>query len=423
MRILLVCILYVLGTGLALRATVYASCLFVWNDIFRPFAFARNEEAFPAAWYVFAVLTGSYFLRLFQGKLIPNFGGYFLHLSILILWVGITVIVSPFREDALIEYIRYLKYLLPLLLIYSSLQSTREVKMFAAILAASVGVWACQAGVICLIRGPTIDMGIPGGQMGERNDFTAAMVACIPVFVYFMFSYDWRFKLPVKLLAAVAIALSLVAIVLSLSRGSSLGLLASLLAYLAFVSKRKFRDGIIAAILLVIGFFLTPASWFDRMHTIKVGTEQSEASAMERMEAMTGAFHATLDRPIAGWGPDGWLHVVGQYTSMTANPHCIYLKLSSETGLVGLLLMLWIVFYTYRQLQKVVALASRYRDKDAGRLAMAMATGIFGYLAALTFLNAPFHEYLWSWISLANAYAVIYPRELNARLRRLKSAG
>lgn len=422
LRMLLIGLFYAGGTAMATRATVYAACLFLWTDIFQPLSFAKQEGAYPVAWYVLFVLLGSAALNFAMGRLQPRFGIFFFVLSGFIAWVFMATVMSPFPLFAWPEFIKYLKYLLPLIVIYSTLQSLREIEMVAAVLAASVGVWAAQTGLHCLVNGTNIFMAIPGGQMTERNDFTAAIVGTLPLMVYFATNYRLRFRKPVRAGIWLAALLSVAAIVFSLSRGASLGLAVMVAAYVTLISRSKFRDFALTAALGVLVLAFLPEEWYARMDTIEIGAQQSEDSAAERMHLMLGAWRATLDRAVFGWGPDGWLQVVHIYGNGTHNPHSIYLKLSSETGLTGLVIYLGIMIFTYFRCLAVRRLAVRAGDRRSASLITAMLTGIIGLLSAMTFLNYPFSEYLWAWICLAHAFAEIYPHELARAARRAHRA-
>lgn len=412
LRLLLVGFCYAFGTYRAMFSTAFAACLFLWNDIFQPMSFARSHGLYPVAWYVLVVLVLSFAVNFLQGRIVPRFGVYFFAVGVMILWLLVSTVASPFPAAAWPEFIKYMKYLLPLLLIYCALQNPKEVELVAGALTASVGVWAAQAGAHCLVSGPNIDLAIPGGQMTERNDFTAAIVGTLPMLVYFAVEYRWRFKKAARIGIWLAAALSLAAIFFSLSRGASVGLAAMVMAYVLLVSRRKLRDlGIMAALAAVVLVSL-PREWYERMGTIELGAEQKEGSAAERMMLMMGALRATTDNPVFGLGPDGWLQVVHIYGDGEHNPHSIYLKLSSETGFTGLFIYLAVLFMTYWRCMAARKLAARRKDKRAERMATALITAIIGLLAAMTFLNYPFSEYLWAWICLANAFASLYPEEV-----------
>ncbi len=408
MRFGLVLLIYLVGAGVSMLSMATASSLFLWNNIFQPLAFAKREGEYPVAYFVLVVLVISYFVNLFRGRFKPNFGAYFWCVTAMVAWLLITTVASAFQRPAWEEFIRLMKYLLPLLLIYSSINSVRDIRIIAGVLAGSVALWAAQAGVHCLVSGVSTDLGIPEGQLSDRNDFTAGIVGTLPILVYFARTYDWKFKLPVRLAILGVILLSLIAIIYSNSRGASVGLAITLLAYIGFVSKHKIRDTLIGAVLIGGVLAVLPQSWWDRMSTIQVGTEQKEESAAQRTGLMLGALRATGDNPIFGLGPAGWFQVLDVYGDGIHNPHSIYLKLSAETGFPGLILFLGIMGFTFARVKKRVDTARRSGDKMSMWLGMGLVMNVIGLLAAMTFLNSPFHEYLWAWIGLCHAYAVVY---------------
>jgi hypothetical protein len=161
------------------------------------------------------------------------------------------------------------------------------------------------------------------------------------------------------------------------------------------------------------------------MNTINVGAEQTEGSAKQRMTLLIGAYHASLDHPLFGLGPGGWLEVAEAYTGDSHNPHNIYLVLSSETGIPGLCIYLFVVIFTYVRVSRMTAAALKRGDREWARLGSALITCIFGLLSAMTFLNRPFNEYLWAWLAIANAMPAISARDArrSARAAARGSAG
>lgn len=275
LRLILIGLVYAGGTALAWRSVAFAIALFLWTDIFQPLSFAKMAGAYPVAWYVLFVLLGSVAINYFAGRLDFRLGSFFYSFCGMILWLLIATLMSPFKEPAMVEFIRYLKYLLPLVLIYCSLQNTRQVEAIAAVLTASVAIWAAQAGAYCIIHGTNTELAIPGGQMTERNDFTAAIVGTLPILAFFATYYRNRYKKVVRIGIWLAAVLSLAAIFFSLSRGASLGVATMVGFYIALVSRKKLRD---LAITIVAGgliLVLLPKEWYERMDTIQVGAEQT----------------------------------------------------------------------------------------------------------------------------------------------------
>lgn len=412
MRLILIGLIYAGGTAFAWRSVAFAISLFLWTDIFQPLSFAKMAGAYPVAWYVLFVLLASVTINFLAGRLTFRLGSFFYAICGMILWLLVATIMSPFKEPAQVEFIRYLKYLLPLVLIYCSLQNTRQVEGVAAVLTGSVAIWAAQAGAHCIVHGTNIDLAIHGGQMTERNDFTAAIVGTLPLLAFFATSYQGRFKKMVRMGIWATAALSLAAIFFSLSRGASLGVATMMIFYIGLVSRKKFRDLAITVLGGGLLLLVLPSEWYDRMDTIQVGAEQTEGSAAQRMMLMQGALRATLDNPVFGLGPDGWLQVVHVYGDGVHNPHSIYLKLSSETGITGLVIYLAVIGMTFGRCVRGRRLALKNGDKRAWTFITAFMTCITGLLAAMTFLNYPFNEFLWAWICLANSFVTLYTLEI-----------
>jgi putative inorganic carbon (hco3(-)) transporter len=421
MRLILVFLCFLAGTALSVGSVTFASCMFLWNNIFQPLTFAKSFGMYPTAIYVFGILVLSYAVNLFRRRFKPNFGPFAVAMGIMVFWILLCTIMSPYQATAWTEFIRYMKYLGPLFLIYSAVQDRKDLKMLVGILCASVGIWAAQAGIYCAVKGAAIDLGIEGSQMSERNDFTAALVGTLPILVYWGFSYRGRFPKSGRLLSWTVFGLSLVAIIFSMSRGASVGMAMTAMLYVMLVSGKKFRDLFVITAVIGIALSLMPDVWWERMNTIEISADQKEGSAKERMSLMLGAVRATMDRPIFGWGPDGWLQVVSVYGNGIHNPHSIYLKLSSETGLVGLLIYLGVIAFTYFRVMKVIKMAKKKGDRDFARLGMALIMSTLGLLSAMFFLNAPFNEYLWAWICLANAYPNVHGYEIAQREKSIKT--
>src|SRR4051794_22938072 len=117
MRFGIVALIYLVGAGVSMLSMAAASSLFLWNNIFQPLSFAKREGEYPVAYFVLAVLIAAYAVNLARGKFKPNFGAYFACVSAMIGWLLVTTAVSSYPAPAWEEFIRLMKYLLPLLFI------------------------------------------------------------------------------------------------------------------------------------------------------------------------------------------------------------------------------------------------------------------------------------------------------------------
>lgn len=390
---------------MSLRGVAYASSLFLWNNIFQPIAWARG--AFPAAQVVLAVLVGSYALNLAKGAFRPR-SNFMIQYGVLLFgWILIVTLVSPIPR-AVDGFIEILKYVLPLMMISTGLRTMQDVKLVTIVLTLSVGVWSAQAGVHGAVKGVTRDMAIPGGQMTDNNDFMAAAVSILPMLVYMAFSYKGKYRWMAKWGGLLMAALTLCAIVFSQSRGAALGLCGTGFLYVTLVSKRKVRDAVLGVAVTGVILLLLPDAFWDRMSTIRVGAEQTEGSAQQRMHMMISAYRAVLDHPLFGVGPECWGEVAFFYSGYTFDPHNIWLKLTTEIGVPGLILYLGFIFLTIWKLYGVRGIAARMRDPESSNLATALIMVIIGFLLPSTFLSHPFSEWLWAWLAVASAFLAIY---------------
>ncbi len=414
MRYYLVLLIFGTGTFLSLISFPAAAALFIWTDIFQPVAFARITSTFQFAWFVLIVLVTSYTLSVIRGKIRPRLNFYMLFIPIYLIWILISTLHSIYA-DAMAGFITIIKYIAPLMLISSGLNTTKQVKLLTLTMALSVGVWSAQAGIHGLIVGVSKDMGILGGQMTDNNDFMAATVSILPVLVYLAVSYIGPYRIGIRSFGFVMVALSIAAIVFSNSRGAALGLLAVIILYAVFVSKKKIRDTIVFFLLIGCTLFFLPKSFWDRMNTIDISSEQTEGSAAERLYMLKATAEAVADNPIFGVGPGCWLMAAEGLTGKKLEPHNIWLKLAAEIGIPGVLFYLFMPGFTIFGLLRVRKKAIAAKDFDRANLCVALVMAILGYLMPSTFLSHPFSEFLWAWYGIGCALVVILNRHFAAR--------
>jgi putative inorganic carbon (hco3(-)) transporter len=396
------------GTVASYWTTTWAACLFLWHNIFRPQEFAYREGALPLPMYVLLVLVGSYFVNFLRGTLRPKWNGFLTLGTCYLVWMGLSAAMSQFGSIALDGWIEIIKYFAPLFLIGTIPKNIKEVKMIAFTLMISVGLWGAQGGVKGLSSGVTSSMAILGGQMTDNNDFMVAVVSTLPLFVYFGFNYDWKFKLPFRILMGLMFVLSVTAVVFSNSRGASVGLAGMLAIYCMIISRRRVRDTAIIIVLLAGVWQILPDTYFQRMETIQVGEEQTESSAAHRIEHAKAAWACTLDHPIFGVGPMCWLEIAPEYDRFLSEPHNVWLKCSVEVGFVGLFFFLGAIGMTLFGAMRVRRRATLLGDKDTASFATGMAMSVIGFIIPATFVSHPFSEMLWALFAVTNSLTTLY---------------
>lgn len=404
-RTLIILLCYGSGSLMAFRSVNFAAVLYIWSNIFRPLEWARHQGMFPAPLYVAGILFLSHLYHYFFGKYKPRFGIFTFMVLGQIAWLTVVTLVSPFRTVLMPELFILMKYLLPIILIHAGIKSIKDAKIVALGMLASLAVWIAHYGLYCIAKGACTDIGIDGGLMSERNDFTAAVVSTIPVLFFFGMHYHLKFRFLGKWFFRGLGSLALSIVVLSLSRGASLAMGFQAILYAFVFSPKRLRDAPILIVCIALGAFFVPDKWKDRMSTISLSADnQKEASAAHRLIHIQGTLDAIRDFPLFGVGPEGWQQITYIYgRGFNDNPHNIYLMVTISSGIPGLILYLSIMLISSYRVYAVRIRALKAGDLDTAAFAAAILSGIAGYLAALTFLNRPFNEFLFSWLAIGNA--------------------
>jgi len=403
LRTILVLIAFAAGATLGLGNAVYASCLFIWNDIFRPVWFARRHpilESMHTVHVCTAVLALAILLKPWKKRW--NVGASVILVSLG--WFFICALCAEYRDLAIARTLTATKYFIPLAFISATLCTRDAQKAFLYTLAGSVGIWLAHHGLLGFIRmSPITDMAIPGGQMSDRNDFLVAGSACIPMMAFAAFHYKGPAQRWVRLGVKVLTILAIFAAVFSLSRGAMIGL-AALLVWYSFLTGRFFKRIFLGATIAVVAIMLMPDFVWQRMSTIQTSEYQTESSAKHRVEHMKTAVKVTLDHPLTGVGSDNFPIVSNRFSVFAAEPHSLWLKCSSEYGLPMLVFFMLIVGLFFVRLRRRAALYRSLGDKEGEALATALSCALFGFLATGTFTSQFLSEYMWAIIGLIGAF-------------------
>jgi O-antigen ligase len=263
--------------------------------------------------------------------------------------------------------------------------------------------------------------GSDGGQ--DENYVAAAMNLAIPLaaFSFFVERIKWK-----KILFAGLVCAYILAIVIGLSRGGFVGLVAAF----AFSILNSPKKGLAIAAALVFGGFLfmvAGSSYWDEMSTIQ---DTSEGTADLRLEFWAIATRQFLDYPLTGVGGGNFPWRVIDYQSLEQTEkwrkvrmvevHSTFFQLLAEMGLAGCVVFGFILIRTYRDYRHVnrmtqIALSDSdsTRSEDL-RWAQAYARGIMGglvgYIVSVMFLSALYYSHIWIGVSLMAAIAIVADR-------------
>jgi O-antigen ligase len=183
-------------------------------------------------------------------------------------------------------------------------------------------------------------------------------------------------KKPVIKLGLLAIALnSMYCLELTLSRGAYAGFLIGLFV-LGLIKERKIL--ILLAILLVSWQSIVPNAVTERVMMTYTEGDGLDPSAGERITLWQDALRVFNEDPILGTGFNTYAYMgrVGPYT----DTHNYYVKIVMETGLVGLLILLWLLRVACKMSWR---LFRRARDP----IMSALGCGLFAMLICVLIVN------------------------------------
>lgn len=247
----------------------------------------------------------------------------------------------------------------------------------------------------------------PGGFLGDENDLALACVGAFPFAFYgFQLLPGWR-----RFVAGGCGVLLVFAVVVSLSRGGFVGLVAAVI-YCFAVSAHKLRNFLLALVAAGVFAMLVPHDYVEEMATIQ-NTDKGTADTRRFLWAT--AWNIWKEHPIIGVGGSNFNFVAGRYTPKDdprwqtpdyqerdwsgTTVHSTYFQFLSEMGTVGTTLYAVMVIGHFRSISSLRRRARRRRDlpkelrSEVEIYAGSLAGGMVGTLAAGAFLSAGYYPF------------------------------
>jgi putative inorganic carbon (hco3(-)) transporter len=319
----------------------------------------------------------------------------------------------------------YFKVVIVFVLMMNTLTTTKRLERLMWLVVLCIGYIAALA-LANYARGLNLVengrlAGPVSGIFGNPNDLALNMVSFLPAAIVIAISR--RQSAAKRLVAAGIVVLMTATVVLTKSRGGTLGLVSMLVAlvWLGGRARRGLGVAIVAAAVLAVPFL--PEAFWSRMSSMvdeQQDKTQFTGSSEARRVVMMEGVDAFLEHPFTGVG-------AGQFKNY--NPperqerwreaHNVLIQVASETGIAGLLI------FTFLLARAVMAAAEtrrilRSRKGVAGRVplerderealhdhAIAMSAGLFGW-----FVCAMFASVAYSWTFYYLLAMTVTAREL-----------
>lgn len=206
-----------------------------------------------------------------------------------------------------------------------------------------------------------------------------------------------------RVFAAASYGFAVVAMVLSLSRGNWIALLAAHGVFLLLVNRRLLAASVAtAAILLPLGLPLMPGIVRERIEgTTTSGSTvyqvplavNMEGSAAARVVFARVGLDMFLESPVWGHGLNSFSFRTPEFGAKYGvlghkDPHNLVVMMASEAGLIGLAMLAWLIFAIFRCGR--VLWRSGSKDHLLGAVLLAAAThDLIGNLSSTALLHVP----------------------------------
>jgi O-antigen ligase len=296
----------------------------------------------------------------------------------------------------------------------SLVTSVRKVRAWAYTFVAVsllVGGWALFHGGV----GPSASSG------GQDENYVAAMMCMAIPFAYFSIFGETRRR--VRLLLILSVVVFTGAIIVGFSRGGFVGLCAVALYCLAR-SPKKLVGASVVAVIVIAALLFAGSDYWKEMGTI---TDTSEDTADLRIEIWKIGLRMWASNPVLGVGPGNFRWQVGDYQSAEQTEkygrslqgsiiaHSLPVELLAELGTVGAIVVVALLWGTWRNLRRIQREIPRpRRSTDVNGLwplscyADAVIGSIIGCLATGMFLSLLYFSYLWLLIALGSAITQVF---------------
>ncbi|MBI3029557.1 MAG: O-antigen ligase family protein [Candidatus Rokubacteria bacterium] len=217
----------------------------------------------------------------------------------------------------------------------------------------------------------------------------------------------------VKVLLLAGMGLAVAGVIVSFSRGGFLGLTLIVAVLLArWVRARGPVALLWASALVVVGIFLAPDGYADRLYSLFDWDRDRAGSIQSRSQQMQVAFRSMLENPLigAGLGMEGLVYVEKGFKGEHVT-HSVFLRVGADLGLPGLLVYVLLFVQSLRGLRQT---QRRLRPVPEAREVIAIASGlelaIYSFLVGASFLPISYGFLLFYLAGLAAAIRVIGAR-------------
>lgn len=401
--------LYRLPVGLALFIPlVFLEALPAFN-----LAGKASGLLLAGAWIGAAVERRAELTRAFapQRRLLILLAGLLLWLTLSLAWAESTGAVTA-------DIWRWYAVVLLFLIVATTAATTRNVKLMAAafvggaVLSILIGFATGKFNDGSALASAANANARLEGALGDPNFLASGAIAAIVMAAALVFSTR---AIVARWGLFVAIAVLTAGLLTSQSRGGFLAVLVVILATVVVVKRRRAVVYLFLLLLMsaaAVFFAATPSAW-ERITNINNG-------GSGRSDLWTVGWRMFEDEPVRGVGLNNYQELAKNYTreagtlkyvsNIAEKPkvmHNTYLQLLAETGVIGLLLFLGVVYASLRAAHLAAKRFAAEGDFGMELFAQAVLLAAIGILTASFFISAGVDKRLWIVLALGPALLAV----------------
>jgi probable O-glycosylation ligase (exosortase A-associated) len=254
-----------------------------------------------------------------------------------------------------------------------------------------------------------------GSFLGDGNDFALSIDIILPLCLFVLL--DSR-RAIVRIFWTLVILVLVAGVVVTQSRGGTIGLGCMAMYYWA-KSQKKAQTGVIVAVAFALILALAPGNYFNRMRMI---SDTTEGSASARLTAWGIAIRMAIDNPLLGVGAGHFGVKIGnEYrpadfvgSGMTA--HSVYFLALGELGLPGLVLLLFFIGFNLRANRSLALEVQTRGSPDAWtdlQLLSSLSASLIAFASAGAFLSVLYYPHLYVLAGILTAGRHVVRERLN----------
>mgnify|MGYP002640910917 CR=1 FL=1 len=260
------------------------------------------------------------------------------------------------------------------------------------------------------------------GPINDPNYYALIMSVLVPLALDRIWHEKNRWMKAFSIWAFVATA---AAVMLTYSR-SGFVILVFVLGLMFLYRAPNFKNFLILLLISLVLIQFVPTQYTDRLESLTSflpgsnNNLREDAAIRGRASELLVGWNMFLDHPILGVGYDNYPIYYQQYSRQVGldpraeerSAHNLYIEILAETGIVGLIFFLAIIFITVRDIYWAVKKLHSQGLFDIADMSAAMGISFVGYLAASMFIHDAYQRYFWLIVGIAMAVPKVAEYEI-----------